>query len=473
MNKYSVIPEHDSHSTASVPRSSMSLQGQGWPDDQRPLLSSTSTPTSLYPSVDSTLESEDVSPTATCSATVMSCSINLTNTILGTGMLAMPSAVASVGLFPGIFVILLSSVTSGLGLYFLSQCAVRTEGRHASFFAISKLTWPRLAVLFDLAIAIKCFGVAVSYLIIIGDIMPQVIPSILGPLAADSPWMDRRLWITVFMAGAIVPFSFFKRLDSLKYTSIVALVSVVYLCAIVIYYYISPNYPMPAPEDIEWITLSSRFFTHLPLFVFAFTCHQNIFSVYNELEDNSPSAMKRVIIRSIGSSAFIYQIIAVLGYLSFGRHVKGNIILEYPQSLFVAGGRLAIVVLVVFSYPLQAHPCRASLDKVLAWRTSEARGLKVPPPSSSLKYFAMTTSILVLSYLVAIVISQLDLVLAFVGSTGSTTISFILPGLFYCKIHENDPWTSGKITALVLALYGVLVMMVCLSFNVMRLAHGT
>lgn len=81
---------------------------------------------------------------------------------------------ASVGIIPGIFLIFLSALASGTGLYFLSRCAARTEGRHASFFAVSKLTWPKISVLFDLAIAIKCFGVAVSYLIIIGDLMPQV-----------------------------------------------------------------------------------------------------------------------------------------------------------------------------------------------------------------------------------------------------------------------------------------------------------
>lgn len=78
------------------------------------------------------------------------------------------------GLLTGILVILLSALASGLGLYFLSRCAASTEKRSASFFAISKLTWPSLAVFFDLAIAIKCFGVAVSYLIIIGDLMPHV-----------------------------------------------------------------------------------------------------------------------------------------------------------------------------------------------------------------------------------------------------------------------------------------------------------
>lgn len=81
-----------------------------------------------------------------------------------------------------------------------------------------------------------------------------------------------------------------------------------------------------------------------------------------------------------------------------------------PPSYFVAGGRLAIVILVIFSYPLQAHPCRASLDKVLAWGSASARGSKVPPPASAFKYFAMTTSILILSYIVAITVTELDLV---------------------------------------------------------------
>lgn len=81
-----------------------------------------------------------------------------------------------------------------------------------------------------------------------------------------------------------------------------------------------------------------------------------------------------------------------------------------PPSYFVAGGRLAIVILVIFSYPLQAHPCRASLDKVLAWGSHSSNGFKVPPPPSPFKYFAMTTAILILSYIAAITVTQLDLV---------------------------------------------------------------
>jgi hypothetical protein len=37
----------------------------------------------------------------------------------------------------------------------------------------------------------------------------------------------------------------------------------------------------------------------------------------------------------------------------------------YPStSLFIAIGQLVVVILVLFSYPLQVHPCRNCLDKV-------------------------------------------------------------------------------------------------------------
>ncbi len=47
------------------------------------------------------------------------------------------------------------------------------------------------------------------------------------------------------------------------------------------------------------------------------------------------------------------------------RQVGPNIIAMYPTtSLFIAVGQVAIAILVMFSYPLQVHPCRNCLDKV-------------------------------------------------------------------------------------------------------------
>jgi len=111
-----------------------------------------------------------------------------------------------------------------------------------------------------------------------------------------------------------------------------------------------------------------------------------------------------------------------------------------------------------------------------------------------------------LSYFTAVTVSSLDKVLAYVGSTGSTSISFILPGLFYYKISSPDsihhqrltkedddtdpegeeegllgqsikkvvPWrkTILRKLALALAIYGVFVMAICLGTNLFFTAQG-
>jgi len=111
----------------------------------------------------------------------------------------------------------------------------------------------------------------------------------------------------------------------------------------------------------------------------------------------------------------------------------------------------------MFSYPLQVHPCRASVDAVLKWRprkTADAsgspsrsnpllaggkHGIKAKGDGmSETRFAAITTGIIVLSYIVAMTVSSLEKVLAYVGSTGSTSISFILPGLFYYKISSPE-----------------------------------
>ncbi|KAH0296917.1 hypothetical protein KCU71_g13667, partial [Aureobasidium melanogenum] len=110
---------------------------------------------------------------------------------------------------------------------------------------------------------------------------------------------------------------------------------------------------------------------------------------------------------------------------------------------------------------------------------------------SDRRFAIITTVIIILSYIVAMTVSSLSVVLAYVGSTGSTSISFILPGLFYYKISSPDSphhqrllkedddeeaevdgevVTSGwngilRKLSLGLAIYGLLVMVVCLITN--------
>ena len=161
------------------------------------------------------------------------------------------------------------------------------------------------------------------------------------------------------------------------------------------------------------------------------------------------------------------------------------------------------------------------MDAVLKWRPhgfktsrnspsgSPARSMPLltstpaPPVARNdtigeLRFAVITTVIIILSYTVAMTVSSLDKVLAYVGSTGSTSISFILPGLFYYKISspesiyhqrltkEDDEEDSSSVVesvvgqngqsvhwrktilrklSLALAIYGLFVMILCLGTN--------
>jgi amino acid permease len=185
-----------------------------------------------------------------------------------------------------------------------------------------------------------------------------------------------------------------------------------------------------------------------------------MFSILNEIGNNSRFRTTSIVFASNGTAASIYILVAITGYLSFGNDVGGNIVHQYKVSLSATIARAAIVVLVMFSYPLQVHPCRASVDAVLKWRpksmirssasstieSSPPRNIPLLPtgrkrndePLTETQFAAITTAIILLSFIVAMTVSSLEAVLAYVGSTGSTAISFILPGLFYYKISDPD-----------------------------------
>ncbi|KAL8992818.1 MAG: hypothetical protein Q9169_006819 [Polycauliona sp. 2 TL-2023] len=393
-------------------------------------------------------------------ASWLSSVINLVNTIVGAGVLAMPLALSRMGITFGIFVILWAGATAGFGLYLQTRCARYLERGSASFFALSQITYPNAAVIFDAAIAIKCFGVGVSYLIIIGDLMPGVVEGFSENAASVSFLVDRHFWVTGFML-IIIPLSFLRRLDSLKYTSVIALISISYLVILVVAHFIRED-TMQNRGPIRVVRWESAIATlsSFPVIVFAYTCHQNMFSILNEIGDNSHFRTTSVVLASIALAASTYVLVAITGYLSFGNAVQGNIVSMYSSSISSTIAKAAIVVMVMFSYPLQVHPCRASVDAVIRWRpikrsespgTSPSRlvsllpGTKTGPQTrgdgmGETRFAAITSAIIVLSYIVAMTVSSLEKVLAYVGSTGSTSISFILPGLFYYKISSpNSP----------------------------------
>lgn len=87
----------------------------------------------------------------------------------------------------------------------------------------------------------------------------------------------------------VIPLSFLRRLDSLKYTSVVALISIGYLVILVVFHFFKGDtmHKRGPVRVINWggavPTLSS-----FPVIVFAYTCHQNVSGTVNPLTCTSP-----------------------------------------------------------------------------------------------------------------------------------------------------------------------------------------
>ncbi|EPZ34373.1 Amino acid transporter domain-containing protein [Rozella allomycis CSF55] len=389
----------------------------------------------------------------------VSCSTNLLNTILGTGLVTLASTMNVIGIIPGSCLILLFAIFSGFGLHLLTISASKV-GRTSSFFTISKITYPKMGLLFDIAIAVKCYGVATGYLIIVKKLFSRIL---LEGLSYEQGFFTGQKFILTISMCIAIPLALLRRLDSLKYTSYLSMLAIFYLLILVVVlffrsfessYVVQPNL-FPSSEQSIFTMLKN-----LSIIIFAFTCHQNLFAVYNEKRNNKVSSINKVITFSISTASCFYWVIGILSYLTLLKQPDGkvsdNILESYESNMAVIVAQFAYGLLTLFSYPLQVHPCRNSLEKVFP--ISNETRLKYPKTI----FYGISGVIILATFFTAFFVDELGLVLAVVGSTGSVTLCYILPSLFYVKLTENEGWHTKRILAAALGAIGIIVMCLCL-----------
>lgn len=225
-------------------------------------------------------QKKSVDGAAIPSASFAACNINLLKTIFGFGMLTLPSSLATVGYVPGLFFILLTGGLAAFGLH-LFVVSSQHLGRGATVNKLALMTYPKLTILFDLAIAVKCLGVATSYLMAIANMSPQIMESINVPYTL---LQSRNVWL-LLAALILVPLAFLRRMDSLKYTSFFGLMSVLYVVVMAVWKAVGPGALRP-PVGAEIQPFGKLSFGDMKasldalrcfsVFVFSFTCHQNV-----------------------------------------------------------------------------------------------------------------------------------------------------------------------------------------------------
>lgn len=405
-------------------------------------------------------------------ANVLSSCINLCNTIIGAGVLSLPYALAANGSLFGVMIMAFCGLASGFGLYLLVKCTdFHGKDVLATYYSCAKLAfpkWPWLAFVIDTIVFIKCFGVAVSYLIVIGDVMPDVARYFLEEDGSsdmeesDNILLSRQFWILLF-AIFIVPLAFFKRLHQLRFTSLLGLLTILYLFVLVVVYKFYDNETTPDHLETHLFIFSTRFFQVMTIFVFGFTCHQNIFTIYNELLDPTPVRINSVIVISVVTSFVVYCFIGLFGYYTYGTEVADNIMENYPTDVFVTVGRIVVAIHVAVAYPMQSHPSRICMDNLyrVMYKTATK---KSATEQTTLRYVTESVLFIIFTWILGLLFEQLDVILALVGALGSTSMVYILPPAFYLKLEGLKPLSPIKVLAIGQFLVGCFVIPTAIAF---------
>lgn len=387
-------------------------------------------------------------------ATVLSSLFNLTNTIVGAGALALPFAFRSTGLILGamvlgvVFVLILFSIN-------ILVAATKVSGAE-TYHGLANAAYGRKGIVVThLSVVIATFGTMTAYLVIVGDMMSPAIGLLMGGTNDDycDFWAQRQVPITAALL-LVVPLCILRNIDSLQYTSILAVVSIGYLTTIVV---VKSGQSfndggLDQIETVHFFKLSSEIFRAIPIMTLAFTCHMNLFPIITGLKLPTRRRVRYVTYGAMTVCLVIYATLGVFGYLTFYSFdkVSGNILLNYDVKLpEIVVGRFAVTIVVLFSYPMLGHPCINALDALIFDR-----------PFTYLRRTFMVLVTVGTTYIIAFFVTEVDLVLGVAGSLGSVMISFILPALFYLRIHPDKLTSFRKISSILLVIIGVAALVI-------------
>jgi len=397
-------------------------------------------------------------------ATVYGCICNMLATILGSGLLALPYAMAGCGVCIGALVFLLIMVLSTVSYLNLSQ-AVGAFSNGCNFMKLAKVSLPKQFYwIVDFCVCINGSGCGVGYLIVMSTLMPKVI-KYFSP-NVDQWVLNRRLWVAVF-AGIAFPLLIPKNLDALKFTSLLVVIFVLYSLVVMIYYFMNPPPSLQLTPVVTFDFPSDvvQFLKVFAIIVNAFSCSQNVPSVVNSLVNPTPTRLKFIISTSTGICLVVYLVAGYIGYVTFGEHVDSNILRSYPHELLLINiARLSITLALTGSYAVQLHPARNSLSVLLNGVSAE----ELRPR----QYYPMTIGIWGATAGVALITDNLGTVSTFIGALAAVPLTFIYPNLFWIKVSKRLGPSQTVWHAWLILILGFIFIPLSLSTEIYQLYTG-
>uniref|UniRef100_A0A8C0AZL6 Sodium-coupled neutral amino acid symporter 2 n=1 Tax=Buteo japonicus TaxID=224669 RepID=A0A8C0AZL6_9AVES len=270
------------------------------------------------------------------------------------------------------------------------------------------------------------------------------------------------------MAGKLAIFLSFLNTGYLGYTSGFSLLCMVFFLIVVIWKMF--QIPCPMDSDIMNATLinpkyfifNSQTVYAVPILTFSFVCHPAILPIYEELKSRSRKRMMNVSYVSFFAMFLMYLLAALFGYLTFYGRVEPELLHTYSAYLgadvLLLIVRLAVLMAVTLTVPVVIFPIRSSITQLL-WAGKEFRWWR---------HCSITVALLAFTNVLVIFVPTIRDIFGFIGASAAAMLIFILPSAFYIKLVKKEPMKSvQKIGAAFFFLSGILVMTGCMTLIIL------
>ncbi|XP_045393979.1 sodium-coupled neutral amino acid transporter 5 isoform X3 [Lemur catta] len=405
---------------------------------------------------------------------------NLSNAIMGSGILGLAYAMAHTGVLFFLALLLCIALLSSYSIHLLLTCA-GVIGIRAYEQLGQKAFGPAGKVAVAAVICLHNVGAMSSYLFIIKSELPLVIGTFLNR-APEGNWFLKGNFLIILVSVLIIlPLALMKHLGYLGYTSGLSLTCMLFFLISVIYKKfqlgcaVSRNETAIESEappglnsscEAKMFTVDSQMSYTVPIMAFAFVCHPEVLPIYTELCRPSQRRMQAVANVSIGAMFCMYGLTATFGYLTFYSSVEAEMLHMYSQKdMLILCVRLAVLLAVTLTVPVVLFPIRRALQQLL-----------FPGKAFSwLRHVAIALILLVLVNVLVICVPTIRDIFGVIGSTSAPSLIFILPSIFYLRIvpSEVEPLFSWpKIQALCFGALGVLFMAISIGFMFANWATG-
>jgi amino acid permease len=350
----------------------------------------------------------------------------LLSAILGAGILSLPYAVAKTGFILGPFLLIIGALVTRYTIKLLVSAAKLSNTN--SYEELAFYCYGRIGcIVLSLISCILIFGSLVAFLVIIGDTATVGLNNLFNLNHALSH-ATVLIFVTIFL---LFPLCLLRSVHQLeRFAALAVSIIICFSIVIIVDGIISVANRTDNRLNISAFIPGISIFESIPIVLLAYTCQTMIYPIYNNLTPKTITNMNRVVDNTIYISSVLYITVGLFAYIQFS-YIHGDVLNNFSAtSTFYNIIRLFFSVAIIIHYPIIAFAFKNSLLTLL-------KQFNIAINNLQLYNILQTIFLITITNVLAIILPNLSIVFSLTGSLTGFPFCFILPLLFYLKVHEK------------------------------------